>query len=138
MGKKRVEGLRFKDGTETAADLVVMAVVIRPNVELARDSGVMVHRGIVVDDYMQTNIPHVYAVGECAEHRGTVYGLVAPLYEQGKALALKICEAEENPYKGSILSTQLKVSGVDVFSAGEFLELEGTRAVAMLDEIQGK
>ncbi len=137
LGKKRVEGLRFTDGTEIAADLVVMAVGIRPNVDLARGSGLEVSRGIVVNDYLQTTIPSIYAVGECAEHRGMVYGLVAPIYEQGKILAQKICGIEGNPYEGSILSTQLKVSGVDVFSAGEFMEREDTRSLVMMDETQG-
>nr|WP_269430065.1 FAD-dependent oxidoreductase [Geobacillus kaustophilus] len=83
FGNGRVEGVRFKDGTSIAADLVVMAVGIRPNVDLARRSGIEVNRGIVVNDYLETSVPHIYAVGECAEHRGVVYGLVAPLYEQG-------------------------------------------------------
>ncbi|SEN69650.1 nitrite reductase large subunit NirB [Lihuaxuella thermophila] len=137
IGRKRVKGLRFKDGSKTEADLVVMAVGIRPNVALAKESGIEVNRGIVVNDYMQTNIPNIYAVGECAEHRGTVYGLVAPLYEQAKELAKKICGIDSNGYQGSILYSQLKVSGVDVFSAGEFMEDEHTRAISFYDEING-
>ncbi|UOF89823.1 nitrite reductase large subunit NirB [Fodinisporobacter ferrooxydans] len=137
IGRKRVEGLRFTDGTKAAADLVVMAVGIRPNVQLARDSNILTNRGIVVDDYLQTNVPHVYAVGECAEHRGMVYGLVAPLYEQGKVLAKKICGIEEKGYEGSVLSTQLKVSGVDVFSAGKFMEGDDTKSLKVLDEVNG-
>ncbi|WP_170110047.1 FAD-dependent oxidoreductase, partial [Lysinibacillus fusiformis] len=87
LGDERVKGLRFKDGTEVEADLVVMAIGIKSNIEVARNSGIYVNRGIVVTDYMQTSASHVYAVGECAEHREIVYGLVAPLYEQGKVLA---------------------------------------------------
>ena len=137
VGDERVEGLSFKDGTFLEADLVVMAVGIKPNVQLAKEAGLNVNRGIVVNDYMQTDIPNIYAVGECAEHRGMVYGLVAPLYEQGKALAKAICGAEKVPYEGSILSTQLKVSGVEVFSAGDFTEDEEKKAIKVFDEQDG-
>lgn len=137
VGTDRVEGLRFKDGTELEADLVVMAVGIKPNVELARESGIAVNRGIVVNDYLQTDVPHVYAVGECAEHNGIAYGLVAPLYEQGKVLANTICGSKIAPYQGSVVSTQLKVSGVEVFSAGDFMEGEGKKAIKVFDEQDG-
>ncbi|MFD2670339.1 nitrite reductase large subunit NirB [Marinicrinis sediminis] len=119
-GTRKVTGLRFTDGTEEEADLIVMAVGIRPNVNIARQAGLQVDQGIVVDDYMRTSVPRVYAVGECAQHRGIAYGLVAPLYEQGEVLARSICQLDTLPYEGSILYTQLKVSGVDVFSAGDF------------------
>lgn len=111
IGNERVEGLTFTDGTMLEADLVVMAAGIRPNIKLAQESGLQVNRGIVVNDYLQTSIPHIYSVGECAEHKGIPYGLVAPLYDQGKVLAKHICGKETDPYKGSVLSTQLKVSG---------------------------
>ena len=124
LGTDRVEGVRFKDGTSIEADLVVMAVGIRPNTQLGTESGIPVNRGIIVNDYMQTDIPHIYAVGECAEHRGIAYGLVAPLYEQAKVLAKHLCGIDTEPYEGSVLSTQLKVSGVEVFSAGDFNESE--------------
>ncbi|MBT2758527.1 NAD(P)/FAD-dependent oxidoreductase [Mesobacillus foraminis] len=137
VGKDRVEGLKFKDGSFLEADLVVMAVGIKPNVELAKTSGIPVNRGIVVDDYMRTGISNVYAVGECAEHRGIVYGLVAPLYEQGKALAADICGKAAKPYEGSVLSTQLKVSGVEVFSAGDFMEDETKKSIKVFDEQEG-
>lgn len=137
LGKHRVKGLQFKDGTQLDVNLVVMAVGIRPHIELAKKSGIAANRGILVNDFMLTNTPHVYALGECAEHRGTVYGLVAPLYEQGKVLARAICGVEGKPYEGSILATQLKVSGVDVFSAGEFVTSEGMQAIQMRDDIQG-
>ncbi|MDX8364374.1 nitrite reductase large subunit NirB [Cytobacillus sp. IB215665] len=134
IGGDRVEGLRFADGTEITADLVVMAVGIRPNVELAKISGIETNRGIVVNDYMQTSIPHVYAVGECAEHREVVYGLVAPLYEQGQVLATKLHEIDDKKYEGSVVSTKLKVSGVDVFSAGEFQEDVNDKSMQIYDE----
>ncbi|HWO96620.1 MAG TPA: nitrite reductase large subunit NirB [Bacillus sp. (in: firmicutes)] len=137
FGGDRVEGLRFSDGTELEADLVVMAVGIKPNIGLAKESGLSVNRGIVVNDYMQTDIPHIYAVGECAEHNGIAYGLVAPLYEQGKVLAKAICGVETKPYQGSVLSTQLKVSGVEVFSAGDFTEGDDKKAIKVFDEQDG-
>ncbi|MCY9112678.1 NADPH-nitrite reductase [Bacillus atrophaeus] len=136
-GDDRVEGIRFKDGTSIEADLVVMAVGIRPNTALGAESGIPVNRGIIVNDYMQTEIPHVYAVGECSEHRGIAYGLVAPLYEQAKVLAKQICGIDTNPYEGSVLSTQLKVSGVEVFSAGEFNESDDKKAIKVFDEQDG-
>lgn len=136
-GKKRVTGVRFTDGSEIETDLVVMAVGIRPNVALAKNSGIDVNRGIVVNDYLETNIPHVYAVGECAEHRGIAYGLVAPLYEQGNVLAKRLAGVETAGYQGSVLSTKLKVSGVQVFSAGNFADEPGTRAVRVQDDFAG-
>ncbi|MBV7506617.1 nitrite reductase large subunit NirB [Bacillus sp. sid0103] len=133
FGDDRVEGLRFSDGTILETDLVVMAVGIKPNIDLAKESGISVNRGIVVNDYMQTSVPDIYSVGECAEHNGTVYGLVAPLFEQGKILAKHISGVETNGYQGSVLSTQLKVSGVEVFSAGDFMEGEGKEAIKVFD-----
>lgn len=137
VGDGRVEGVRFKDGTSIEADLVVMAVGIRPNTALGAESGIPVNRGIIVNDYMQTEIPHIYAVGECAEHRGIAYGLVAPLYEQAKVLAKHMCGIETKPYEGSVLSTQLKVSGVEVFSAGDFNESDEKKAIKVFDEQDG-
>ncbi|MFF2889576.1 nitrite reductase large subunit NirB [Paenibacillus sp. NPDC057967] len=136
-GDSRVTGLKFEGGTELAADLVVMAAGIVPNTELARASGIEVARGIKVDDYMQTSIPDVYAVGECCEHRGVCYGLVAPLYEQGTILAKKLAEAETAPYIGSSVSTKLKISGVDVFSAGVYAETETHRVLRIHDDWKG-
>ncbi|MFX3622489.1 MAG: nitrite reductase large subunit NirB [Ectobacillus sp.] len=137
LGEDRVTGLRFKDGTETACDLVVMAVGIRPNMQLAAEAGLDVNRGIVVNDFMQTSDPSIYAVGECVEHDGKTYGLVAPLYEQGTVLADHICGKSTNGYKGSVLSTQLKVSGCDLFSAGQIYEDETTKAIKVEDETAG-
>ncbi|MFA9455404.1 nitrite reductase large subunit NirB [Halalkalibacter sp. APA_J-10(15)] len=140
LGKGRVTGLKFKDGTSIQADLVVMAVGIKPNIELAQKCGLKTERAIMVNDYMETNIENVYAVGECAQHRGIAYGLVAPLYEQGKVLAEHLCtnEVKNKPgYQGSIVYTQLKVSGVNVFSAGNFQDGENTKAIRVHDEFEG-
>lgn len=135
-GHKRVKGLRFSDGSWREADLIVMAVGVRPNIEVAAGTDIETNRAIVVDDYMRTNVANVYAVGECAEHRGLVYGLIAPLYEQGKALAAALCGQEHPGYQGSVLSTQLKVSGVDVFSSGEFLDSDETQSLQWFDGLK--
>lgn len=137
IGDRRVKGLLFKDGTQIEADIVVMAVGVRPNIQLAKDSGIRVNRAIAVNDYLQTNVSDIYAVGECAEHREVVYGLVKPLYQQGKVLANHICGIGSEGYQGSVLSTQLKISGVDVFSVGQFDEDETTRAIKISDEVEG-
>lgn len=136
-GHERVEGLKFSDGNLLETDFVVMAAGIRPNTELAQKAGLHINRGIVVNDYMETSSANIYAVGECAEHNGMVYGLVAPLYEQGKVLAKTICGGDVRPYQGSVLSTQLKVSGVDVFSAGDFIEDEQKKSIKVFDEQDG-
>ncbi|MEK3984109.1 nitrite reductase large subunit NirB [Paenibacillus sp. FSL K6-3166] len=133
-GEKRVSGLRFSDGSMLTADFVVMAVGIKPNVTLAKESGISVNRGIVVDDYLQTSMQNVYSIGECAEHRGMCYGLVAPLFEQGMVLAKHLCGSNTKPYEGSIVSTKLKISGVDVFSAGEFLDSSDHTVISNKDE----
>ncbi|MBM7653360.1 nitrite reductase large subunit NirB [Neobacillus cucumis] len=137
LGKNHVTGLKFKDGSKIKADLVVMAVGIKPNIELAQKAGITVNRGIIVNDYLETDVPNIYAVGECAEHRGIAYGLVAPLYQQGQVLAKRICGIENDGYHGSVLSTQLKVSGVDVFSSGKINEDEGTKVYKMYDDWNG-
>lgn len=137
IGRKRVKALQFADGTEVKADLVVMAVGIKPNVELAKSCGIEVNRGIIVNDFMETNIANVFAVGECAEHRGIAYGLVAPLYEQGAILAKRLANIATEGYQGSIISTKLKVSGVDVFSAGQFVETKNNKALRYQDDING-
>ncbi|WP_422660668.1 nitrite reductase large subunit NirB [Paenibacillus sp. EC2-1] len=134
LGEDRVTGLRFSDGTELEAGFVVMAVGIKPNVDVAQASGIEVNRGIVVDDYLQTSMANVYAVGECDEHRGVCYGLVAPLFEQGMVLAKHLCGVDTMPYEGSVVSTKLKISGVDVFSAGEFIEGPEHTVIVAKDE----
>ncbi|MEJ3718447.1 nitrite reductase large subunit NirB [Paenibacillus polymyxa] len=130
IGRNRAQGLMFADGNRLETDLVVLAVGIRPNIGLAQDSGLTVNRAIVVDDYMRTSIPGIYAVGECAEHRGISYGLVAPLYEQAKVLAKVICGRETAPYEGTVPYAQLKVAGIHVFSAGDIRE-EGSEIAIM-------
>ncbi|WP_141432816.1 nitrite reductase large subunit NirB [Bacillus sp. 03113] len=137
VGQHRAEGLRFKDGSVVEADLIVMAVGVRPNIQLAHESGIDTNRAILVNDFLETSIPDIYAVGECVEHRGTVYGLVKPLYEQGKVVAKHICGVTDKGYEGSVLSTQLKISGVDVFSVGQFDEDDTTKSMKVYDEIDG-
>jgi nitrite reductase (NADH) large subunit len=122
LGDTKAEGIRFKDGTELPADFVVIAAGIRPNVELARKAGLQVNRGIVVNDFMETSNPDVYAVGECVEHNGICYGLVAPLLEQGKVLAATLAGNTVQGYEGTVPAAKLKVMGVEVFSAGDFNE----------------
>jgi nitrite reductase (NADH) large subunit len=118
----RVMAIQFKDGTEVPADLVVMAAGIRPNTALAEKIGLHCQRGIVVNDTMQTMTdPRIYSVGECAAHRGIAYGLVAPLFEQGKVCATHLAEFGIGRYQGSVTSTKLKVTGIDLFSAGNFM-----------------
>ncbi|WP_312260459.1 nitrite reductase large subunit NirB, partial [Limnohabitans sp.] len=118
----RVSQVEFKDGSHVPADLVVMAVGIRPNTALAESMGLHVNRGIVVSDTLQTvTDPRIWAVGECAAHRGIAYGLVAPLFEQGKVLANHLAEFGIGRYLGSQTSTKLKVTGIDLFSAGDFM-----------------
>lgn len=120
LGEYKVTGLRFKDGEDIAADLVVMAVGIRPNIALAKSAGIHCERGIVVNDTMQTYDPKIYSVGECVQHRGQTYGLVAPLFEQAKVAANHLAEYGRMRYEGSSVSTKLKVTGIDLFSAGDF------------------
>ena len=119
-GNGKVESVELRDGTTIAADAVVVAVGIRANAALARTAGLEVGRGIVVDDHLETNAAGVHAIGECAEHRGCCYGLVEPAYEQAQLLARRLA-GERASYPGSVLATNLKVSGVNVFSAGDFL-----------------
>jgi nitrite reductase (NADH) large subunit len=133
----RVSGLRFKDGSELATDLVVMAVGIRPNTELAEQAGIYTDRGIVVNDTLQTYDPSIYAVGECVSHRGIAYGLVAPLFEQAKVAANHLAFHGIGRYAGSATSTKLKVTGIDVFSAGDFNEGDGTEAITLADPVGG-
>lgn len=116
----RVRALKLKGGRELPCDLLVMAVGIRANTELARNAGLGVDRGVIVNDRMRTSDPSIYAVGECAEHRGVAYGLVAPIWDMCRTLADVLTGDETAAYEGSMLSTRLKVSGVEVFSAGAF------------------
>jgi len=132
-GNGRVQGVKFADGSEIDADLVVMAVGIRANTSLAQEAGIYCERGIVVNDTMQTYDPRVYAVGECVQHRNTCYGLVAPLFEQAKVAANHLANLGIARYEGSITSTKLKVTGIDLFSAGTFNEEEGDETLVLQD-----
>ncbi|MEW5770952.1 MAG: nitrite reductase large subunit NirB [Pseudomonadota bacterium] len=136
-GERRVSAVRFKDGTEVPADLVVMAVGIRPNTALAESAGLRCERGIVVNDTMQTFDPRIYAVGECVSHRGIAYGLVAPLFEQAKVCANHLAEHGVAQYQGSMTSTKLKVTGIDLFSAGNFMGGEGCEEIVFQDPGRG-
>ena len=131
-GDARVEIVELADGRCIAADAVIFAAGIRPNVALAKEAGLAVNRGIVVDDAMQTSAPNIFALGECAEHRGTCYGLVEPAYEQARVLASHLA-GRKAAYGGSVVSTNLKVSGVSVFSAGDFMGAEGSEAMVLSD-----
>jgi nitrite reductase (NADH) large subunit len=135
-GDGRVEGVRLKDGREIPASIVVMAVGIRPNVRLARDAGLAIGRGIHVDDHMVTSDADILSVGECVEHAGQVYGLVAPIWDMCRSLADGLV-AEPNGYTGSVTSTKLKVSGIDLFSAGDFSGGEGCEDIVMRDAARG-
>ncbi|GAB4465945.1 MAG: nitrite reductase large subunit NirB [Burkholderiaceae bacterium] len=133
----RVCALKFSDGDTLQADLVVMAVGIRPNTALAEAAGLHCDRGIVVDDTMQTFDPRIYAVGECVSHRGVSYGLVAPLFEQAKVAANHLACFGIGRYAGSVTSTKLKVTGIDLFSAGNFLGGEGCEEIVLSDPNAG-
>jgi nitrite reductase (NADH) large subunit len=138
IGKNgRVSAVKFKDGQEVPADLVVMAVGIRPNYALAESAGIHCNRGIVVNDTMQTFDPRVYAVGECVSHRGMSYGLVAPLFEMAKVCATHLANFGIGLYKGSVTSTKLKVTGIDLFSAGDFSGGEDTEEIVLHDAVGG-
>jgi nitrite reductase (NADH) large subunit len=118
IGPERAHGLRFTDGSELLADLVVVSIGIRPETTLARSMGVVCDRGIIVDDAMRTSLPGVLAVGECAQHRGLVYGLVAPIHDQARVAAATLA-SQEAAYAGSVPSAKLKVAGIDLVCAGE-------------------
>jgi len=135
-GQHRVEGVTLKDGRTIEADAVVVAIGIRPNADLARDAGVAVKRGIVVDDALETNVAGIHAIGECAEHRGICYGLVEPAHEQARVLADRLAGRNAR-YSGSVLATNLKVSGVSVFSAGDFLASDDTDEIVLTDPGRG-
>jgi nitrite reductase (NADH) large subunit len=132
VGDNHVEAVELKDGGTIEADMVVVAVGIKPNTELAASAGLAVGRGIIVDDRLATDTADVFAIGECAEHRGVCYGLVEPAHEQAHVLAGRLA-GRDLSYAGSINATNLKVSGVHVFSAGDFLGGAGTEAIVFAD-----
>ena len=138
VGSDRVTAIRFKDGSELTTDLVVMAVGIRPNIELAKTAGLLCDRAIVVDDTLQTHTdPRIYAVGECVQHRGAVYGLVAPLWEQARVCAAHLAALGIKRYGGSVTSTKLKVTGIDLYSAGDFIGGADTEDLVLRDPRRG-
>ena len=138
LGDEKVEGVQFKGGGSIPADLVVIAAGIRPNVGLGQAAGLEVKRGIVVNDYLETSHPDIFAVGECVQHNGICYGLVAPLIEQGKVLAATITGNKGPRYQGSVPAAKLKIMGVDVFSAGEIDDkLDGSEVIRYEDPSLG-
>ncbi|MBK3736313.1 nitrite reductase large subunit [Azospirillum brasilense] len=137
VGNEKVSAVRLKNGQELAADLVVMAVGIRPNMALGKAAGLGCGRGIQVDDAMTTSDPAILSVGECVEHRGQTYGLVAPLFEMAKVAAARLAGSTEAAYTGSVTSTKLKVTGVDVFSAGDFTGGKDCEDIVFRDAARG-
>ena len=137
VGTDKVTGVKFADGSTLAADIVVMAVGIRPNIELAKKIGLHCERGIVVSDTMQSYDPKIYSVGECVQHRGQTYGLVAPLFEMAKVCANHLAAYGISMYRGSVTSTKLKVTGIDLFSAGDFSGDETSEDIVVRDASRG-
>ncbi|MEK9969189.1 MAG: nitrite reductase large subunit NirB, partial [Ferrovibrio sp.] len=136
VGNGKVEGVQLEDGTVIPASLVVMAVGIRPNAQLGKEAGLTVNRGIVVDDQMRTSDPSIFSLGECVEHRGATYGLVAPLYEMAGVLARTLSD-EPAAYNGSVTATKLKVTGISLFSAGDFAEAKDREEIVLRDASRG-
>lgn len=137
LGASKVEAVKLDANRVIRCDMVVMAVGIRPNARLAKEAGLVVERGVRVDDEMLTNDPHIYAVGECVEHRGQCYGLVAPLFEMAKVVAARLCGDVAARYRGSVVSTKLKVSGIDLFSAGDFTQGDDDDEIVLRDPSRG-
>ncbi|MGY3037588.1 nitrite reductase (NADH) large subunit [Bradyrhizobium sp. USDA 4354] len=135
-GDGHVQAVELADGSRIEADAVIFAAGIKPNVALAKEAGIAVNRGVVVNDVMQTSSSDIFALGECAEHRGTCYGLVEPAYEQARVLARHLA-GRPAAYQGSVVSTNLKVSGVSVFSAGDFMGGEGSESLVLSDRRRG-
>ena len=136
LGQSRVEGVELGDGRQIDADAVILAAGVRPNITLAKEAGIAVNRGVVVDDRLRTGAEDIFALGECAEHRGICYGLVEPAYEQARVLAQHLAGRSAS-YQGSVVATNLKVSGVSVFSAGEFLGTDQSDAIVLSDVRRG-
>jgi nitrite reductase (NADH) large subunit len=137
LGTSRVSRVRFADDTELPADLVVMAVGIRPNIELARLASLRCERGVLVDDTMLTYDPSIYAVGECVQHRNCTFGLVAPLWEQARVCAAHLAEIGLARFPGSPVTAQLKVTGINVFSAGNFEDTARSESLVFRDAKRG-
>lgn len=137
LGDGRVRAVRFEDGTELPTDLLVMAAGVRPNITLARAAGLRCDRGILVDDTLQTFDPCIYAVGECVQHRNATYGLVAPLWDQARVCAAHLAEFGWSRYPGSLTATSLKVTGINVFSAGDLKPSPTSESLIFHDGEQG-
>jgi nitrite reductase (NADH) large subunit len=138
LGTERAEGVQLADGRSIPADLVVLAIGIRPNIDLAKAAGLNVSRGIAVYDDMRTSDPDIFAVGECVEHRGQVFGLVAPLWDQAKACAAQLAGDTQATFTSQALATSLKITGVDVFSAGALMAAdEGDDEITLRDDSRG-
>jgi NAD(P)H-dependent nitrite reductase large subunit/NAD(P)H-dependent nitrite reductase small subunit len=137
VGESRVTAVRCDDGLELAADLVVMATGVRPNIELATRAGLRCERGVLVDDTLQTYDPSIYAVGECVQHRNRTFGLVAPLWEQARVCAIHLAEVGVSRYRGTLPATQLKVAGIELYSAGDFGATDGAEALVLQDHRNG-
>ena len=133
-GASSVESVELQDGQRIACGLVVMAVGVRPDTALAETAGLPTERGILVDDRLQTAVPGIHAIGDCIEHAGTCYGLIEPAYEHARVVAKALC-GQAVSYRGSVLATNLKVSGVPVFSAGDFEGGEGAEPIIVRDEL---
>jgi len=136
-GERRAEGLVFADGARLAADLIVVAIGVRPNIALAKEADLAVARGVIVDDELTASAPLIHAIGECVEHRGMIYGLVEPAYEQARVLARWLSGDATARYQGTALSTNLKVSGIPVFSAGSFDGAPGAETIVFEDRALG-
>jgi nitrite reductase (NADH) large subunit len=136
-GAGRVSAVRFRDGAEIPADLVVMAAGVRPNIALARESGLHCERAIVVDDTLQTYDPRIYAVGECVQHRNTTFGLVAPIWEQAKVCGAHLARSGHRRYVQTACPARLKVTGVDLYSVGDFIGGEGSEDLVLRDPRRG-
>ncbi|MYM81669.1 FAD-dependent oxidoreductase [Duganella sp. FT50W] len=137
LGSERVTGVRFKDGTEIPADLVVMTAGVRPNIELAKAAGLHCERAIVVDDTLQTYDPRIYAVGECVQHRSATFGLVAPIWDQARVCGAHLAGAGVRRYVQQTSPTRLKVTGVDLYSVGDFIGGEGSEDLVLRDARRG-
>jgi len=137
LGADRVTGVLFKDGTQIPADLVVMTAGVRPNIELAASAGLRCERAIVVDDTLQTFDPRIYAVGECVQHRQATFGLVAPTWDQARVCAAHLAGAGHRRYVQQATATKLKVTGVDLYSAGDFIGGEGSEDLVLRDPRRG-
>lgn len=137
LGEDKVTGVQLDDGQTIEADIVVMAVGIKPNTQMCKDAGLEVNRGLVVDDHMRTSDPDIFAVGECVEHREVCYGLVAPLYEMANVAASQLAGEAGASYTGSVTPVKLKVTGIELFSLGDFASSDGREEIVLRDATRG-